>query len=254
VPHQRVKALLGLGVVTFLIAHASRIAQMWTLRDTEKDNETVQQIDREGDRAAAILAGGYLEDRLMIAIQSRLIQDKRVINQFFRGIGPLATFSAKIDLAYLLAILDERTQKHMHIIRRIRNEYAHELSEITFETQKIKSLCRNLPSYSDHLNFKRLLNKTLSESPDTLTILNIFLDNILATPETARNQYMSCIKVINLILDLEATREFNKRGISTYLVFHASSHGKPSLPRLHRSQIGSRILKMLGYPPGSYVK
>jgi len=77
----------------------------WTTRGTKEDKETTEEIERQEDRAAAIIAAAYFENRLMLAIQERLEDDAKVINSFFQNMGPLASFSAKIDLAYLMRIL-----------------------------------------------------------------------------------------------------------------------------------------------------
>ncbi len=85
---------------------------MWTTR-SDKDRMTIEEIERQDDRGAAILAGAYLEDRLTIAIKERLIPDTRTQNELFGGMGPLATFHAKIELAYLMGVIDARTRKHL---------------------------------------------------------------------------------------------------------------------------------------------
>jgi hypothetical protein len=60
----------------------------------------------------------------MLAIQERLEDDAKVINSFFQNMGPLASFLAKIDLAYLMRIITADIREQLHTIRRIRNDFA----------------------------------------------------------------------------------------------------------------------------------
>lgn len=94
---------------------------------------------------AAILAGTFVEDRLGFAIKSFFVKmpsrgnPERYLteNALFDGYGPLATFFAKIDLGFALGIYDVDQRMDFHIIRSIRNEFAHALEPITFENESI---------------------------------------------------------------------------------------------------------------------
>src|SRR6516225_3601531 len=123
----------------------------WTTRGTKEDKETTEEIERQEDRAAAIIAAAYFENRLMLAIQERLEDDAKVINSFFQNMGPLASFSAKIDLAYLMRIITADIREKLHTIRRIRNEFAHNLAPLTFESPKIRSMCEKNGSSLTHV-------------------------------------------------------------------------------------------------------
>lgn len=43
----------------------------------------------------------------------------------FNGYGPLASFSARIDVAYALGIIDQSLFKLLHAVRELRNSLAH---------------------------------------------------------------------------------------------------------------------------------
>jgi hypothetical protein len=116
----------------------------WTVRDAKRERATIENIEKGDDRSAAILAGAYLEDRLTSAIKVRLISDAEVHGKIFKGYGPLATFSAKIDLAYLMRILDRNTRDGFHTIREIRNRFAHRLDLDNFESSMVRDLCKKL--------------------------------------------------------------------------------------------------------------
>ena len=62
----------------------------------------------------------------------------------FRSSAPLNTFSAKINMAYLIGLCSKETCKEMHTIRDIRNEFAHKGMTRNFESQCVKDLANNL--------------------------------------------------------------------------------------------------------------
>ncbi len=97
----------------------------WTLRDAKREGRIINNIEKGEDRTAAILGASYLEDRLTDAIKARLVTDNKVHGQFFKGYGPLSSFRAKIDLAYLMKIIPKEMRDTLHIIRDVRNRFAH---------------------------------------------------------------------------------------------------------------------------------
>lgn len=47
--------------------------------------------------------------------------------RLFRHNGPLSTFSARLDMAFALYLIGEKTRHDLDIIRDIRNDFAHDL-------------------------------------------------------------------------------------------------------------------------------
>ena len=70
-----------------------------------------------------------------------LVKNDNLFKQMLNGNGPLATFSSKIDLAYSLALIDENVHQDLHLLKKIRNEFAHLPGKLSFENPKIKSRC-----------------------------------------------------------------------------------------------------------------
>jgi DNA-binding MltR family transcriptional regulator len=102
-----------------------------------------EEMQGSSDRAAGIVASAIVEDHLTTALKSRFHHDEPMIRELFKGTGPLAPFSTKIKLAFLLGLLSARACKDLQTIRRIRNDFAHKLDK-TFETQNIKDMAMNL--------------------------------------------------------------------------------------------------------------
>jgi hypothetical protein len=163
----------------------------WIVREGDADPNTVREIEEQTDRAAAIIAGSYLEDFLAAAVRSKLTQDEKVLNQFFKGMGPLATFSAKIDMAYLLHLVDEEDRKRLHQIRRIRNEFAHDLSPLKFETLRIADMCRAIYGSDENLNSAIAAAQEKGLGPHG------------EADGDPRNMYLAAIRILSFLLDLE---------------------------------------------------
>ena len=103
------------------------------------------ELDGESDRAAAILASAYIEDRLRDAIMRKFTTiNKELRDKVFTGYGPLSTFSAKIDIACALGLYDQKTRKKLHHVKTIRNKFAHAPTPIEFDQKDIADLCRKL--------------------------------------------------------------------------------------------------------------
>lgn len=108
----------------------------------------LQALDAEfkasSDRAAAIIGGAYLDELITEVLRSFLVGDKKSDKSIFEGNGALATFSSKIELAYRSGLLSKLEHKSLHCIRRIRNEFAHRLVGVSFRSDHIRSMCRNI--------------------------------------------------------------------------------------------------------------
>jgi DNA-binding MltR family transcriptional regulator len=62
----------------------------------------------------------------------------------FGGTGPLANFASKIRIAYGFGLLTREDHADAHLIRGIRNKFAHAEERISLESDEIKELARKL--------------------------------------------------------------------------------------------------------------
>ncbi len=118
------------------------------------DDAIVKEIEGQRDRPAVIASASYLEHRLGETLKCVLEQHKAVADRVFKGYGPLSSFSAKIDIAYMIGLYLEYIYKALLTIKEIRNEFAHNPRPVTFRTQRIADLCKNLPKPIDQKKFK----------------------------------------------------------------------------------------------------
>jgi DNA-binding MltR family transcriptional regulator len=102
---------------------------------------------RKSDAEAALLAGTFVEDRLGFAIKSQFVSlptagnNAKMVTEaaLFDGYGPLATFFAKIDIGYALGLYDLMVRNDLHMIRSIRNDFAHSLESVSFSQEPVAS-------------------------------------------------------------------------------------------------------------------
>jgi DNA-binding MltR family transcriptional regulator len=92
------------------------------------------ELRSESPRGIVLVSAAMLEEAVRELMLARLVPMSSGSDPLFDGpMSPFGSFSAKIDGAYRLGILSHQFCRDMHIIRRIRNEVAHEPKEFRFE-------------------------------------------------------------------------------------------------------------------------
>lgn len=98
----------------------------------------------ESDRGCALFAAAYLDKALSDVLFLSLVENKKIETELFEGNAPLATFSSRIKLAFYLGKISAACRSDLEVIRKIRNDFAHDASLISFDTQSIADRCRSL--------------------------------------------------------------------------------------------------------------
>jgi hypothetical protein len=96
----------------------------------------------ENDRTAIIVATSMLEMQLEDLLKAVLQPKRKQDDELFAPERPLSTFSAKISLSHRLGVLDPELCAVLDGIRKIRNDFAHDVFA--------RSL--NDPPHSDRIN------------------------------------------------------------------------------------------------------
>ena len=112
--------------------------------DTRIDPRAFEQLDKDSDRAAGLVAAAIVEQRLEEAIQFWMVADSAVQQSLFRPSGALGAFGVKIDLAYLMGVISSAGRSDLIILKSIRNDFAHRLELDSFEIPTIRDRCANL--------------------------------------------------------------------------------------------------------------
>jgi len=119
--------------------------------------------DPAHDRSIVLIASALVENALEVAILSKMVQvstdfRKRLFS--YDGNGPLATFDARIKIAFALGLVGPRTKDDLDQIRIIRNHFAHIPDLIDFDTEEIATLCRSF-----HLQSTFSIVEGISDDP-----------------------------------------------------------------------------------------
>ena len=89
----------------------------------------ITEFKNESDRAIVILIATKIDYLLLCILQKYLLPSTSNDDEFFENQGgPGSSFSNKIMLAYRLGLIDKDMTRALHIIRKLRNDFAHEIT------------------------------------------------------------------------------------------------------------------------------
>lgn len=122
------------------------------LSNKNKDNDFAkyfrqfyEQLHLESERGSAIVGGALIEDALEEMLKALMIASIRKDDELFKAsYAPLGSFSAKIDVAYRTGLISPKVRKSLHLIRDLRNDFAHLSLQMNFETQSVRDRIREL--------------------------------------------------------------------------------------------------------------
>lgn len=99
---------------------------------------------------SALAGGALLEGLLEEVIKEQLVSlSKTMTERIFEGYGPLATFAAKIDIAFALGLASDQMRTEMNNIKDIRNKFAHSRSILSFDAPELEKLIIKLKKPDD---------------------------------------------------------------------------------------------------------
>jgi DNA-binding MltR family transcriptional regulator len=146
-------------------------------------NEFLTEFQGETDRAAAVLAAAFADELLKALLSASFVDNSRMVQGLLGRDGAAATFSARVALAYAIGLISHDEADDLDRLRRIRNDFAHQLHGLSFGTQRIKDLA----------NAFRCVARTFREHPAMQT----------AYPSEARKLFDPAVAVL--------CHELNKR-------------------------------------------
>jgi hypothetical protein len=163
----------------------------------------IAELDSLPDRAAGIVGATILEsrlgDRLKRETPSFVIKEKNTLHQrMFSHQGPLGTFSARINLGFMLKIYDEQAWRDLDVIRDIRNDFAHTTGIGSFDTASVRNRCANLKvcdSAAHFCEFKSAEGVLISSAEsDGFTEMMLHVPDLDARRADPRQRYLLCVK------------------------------------------------------------
>jgi len=160
--------------------------------------EFLEEFQHETDRTAVILGAAKLDYILYQLLQRFLIPNASRTDELLDSDFPLSTFNAKINLCFRLGIIDAEFAHALHIIRRIRNHFIHEVSACQLDASSYKDHIRELvaPVVKSGL-FQTMKNDVFAEKESIagdffamLTIMAVQLDAYIEDIKTISTQNM----------------------------------------------------------------
>jgi hypothetical protein len=98
----------------------------------------------ESDRGSVLVAAALLDGILCELLKSKLAPSIDKKDELFGDYQPYSSFSARIDLAYRLGLIRPTIRKSCHLLRKIRNDFAHVTDIKGFDHETTQSRIRDL--------------------------------------------------------------------------------------------------------------
>src|SRR2546422_4319839 len=99
------------------------------------------EFQQETDRAAAALAGAYLDSLLEQLLLARFVDQTGYARRTVE-FGPLGSFAARIAVCYAFGLITKSERADLDMVRDVRNRFAHELHGLNFDDDEIATWCR----------------------------------------------------------------------------------------------------------------
>ena len=97
-----------------------------------------EEFLKESDRASVILSATMLDNALETLLRTYLVPIGSQQDNLLEGrYAPIYTFSARIDLAHRIGLISTKLCRDLHMVRRIRNEFSHNVTGCDFNNQSI---------------------------------------------------------------------------------------------------------------------
>jgi DNA-binding MltR family transcriptional regulator len=106
------------------------------------------ELSRVKQEALTVLISAASLDRELMRLlltKMRTLSDTRAKRIFE---GPLGRFVAKLDVAYAFDLIDDDLYQDLTVIRNIRNEFAHSVTDISFASPEVINLMRGFKGWN----------------------------------------------------------------------------------------------------------
>jgi len=172
----------------------------------------------------AVLGAVVVEHELEVLIRRRLPRkDDDTWKSLLDEKGPLYSLNTKIEMGYALRLFDEVTKNNLHIVRNIRNVFAHAKKQIDF----------------DHPLIQKEINKA---KPPTVRYKKDFKTFVANNVSGYRLAYASLCVLLCCELVSQQTRAIKEK----------TRRLKKKISQKQRQRIAALLLSPLGLPQGSH--
>lgn len=116
------------------------------LADTKDLAAFLEELQQETDRGLPLVGAALIDTLLLETLRSFFCEDRKSGKLLDDANSPLGTFSSRTQASYSLGLIDKHEYAEIELIRKVRNEFAHGKHGMSFQNEKVKSLCSNLNS------------------------------------------------------------------------------------------------------------
>lgn len=113
--------------------------------EVHKLQEFLAVFNSETDRGAALVAASMLDERLQEILTAFFVKSQEVSDLLAGFNAPLGTLSSRASVTLALGLLQRNEFKEITLIRKIRNEFGHGWEPMSFSSNRIAGLTRQLP-------------------------------------------------------------------------------------------------------------
>ena len=104
----------------------------------------IEKVGRKTHAGATMLLAASLDRILEEALTTKMVAlNREMRDRLFGEYGTLRNFSAKIDIACALGLVDRQNYKRLTAIRKCRNLFAHSKELLSFESPDVRALLKS---------------------------------------------------------------------------------------------------------------
>ena len=115
---------------------------------SKRMNDVIDETHQAPDRSAVILATAEIDQTLRELLEAYFLGPSATSKKYgfslFGPDEPAGSFSARIELSFRAGLVSEWCQKEAHLLRRIRNEFAHKTLGYSFKSSPVRELVQAL--------------------------------------------------------------------------------------------------------------
>ena len=154
--------------------------------------ELINEFKKESDRATVIIGAAKLDALLYLLLSQYLLPSTTGRDELLDGDNPLGTFSVKINLSYRLGLINSHFCKSLHLIRKIRNSFAHEVKGCSLKegghSDRVNQLSLPFKKYEDYAYWLKIFfEKKEDPATDFRLVLSICIFRIGTAINYAEN-------------------------------------------------------------------
>lgn len=102
-------------------------------------------LSEESDRACVVLVASWVDHFLRFKLAQEFSKgNSDARGALFSSNGPFATFSAKLNVVFCAGWIDRDLYHDLHVIRKLRNEFAHSIDSYTLDDEPFPSMVAKL--------------------------------------------------------------------------------------------------------------